>query len=250
MVSIYWTLGGGATVMADPLPLEQSLSLAEQVYFQNLHFPRRRADWLLGRWVAKCLLRAADERLRDYALRRISVLRNAQGAPQVWVTPDTPYPVALSLTHREGWAACALAPAPDLMLGIDLECIEPRASAFVADYFTAEERAYVQSLPETNLSLAVTLIWSLKEAVLKALRVGLAWDTRRVNVDLPVSLTPNPSWQAARVSVRGIAAPWWAWWCVLGQKVLTLAVCADESPTDLAYVPIGYPARMRQSIGC
>ncbi|WP_299024270.1 4'-phosphopantetheinyl transferase superfamily protein [uncultured Thermanaerothrix sp.] len=250
MVSIYWTLAGGSAVPADSAFLEHSLSVAEQIYLQSLRFPRRRADWLLGRWVAKHLLRTVDERLRGVEARRISVLRSAQGSPQVWVSPENPFPVSLSLSHREGWAACAVAPVPNWALGIDLEVIEPRPRSFVEDFFTLDEQAFLHRLSVAQAALAVTLMWSLKEAALKALRVGLTWDTRRVNVCLPSGLSPDPSWRAARITVRGVQASWQAWWCVVGQNVLTLAVCTETRPEALVYVPLRHVSTVHQSIGC
>lgn len=249
MVNIYWTLAGGPAVPAEPTSLAQTLSVAEQIHLQTLRFPRRRADWLLGRWVAKHLLRTADQRLQGVEVQRISILRSAQGSPQVWVSPENPFPVSLSLSHRDGWVACALALAPDLALGIDLEVIEPRPRAFVEDFFTFEELMFLQGLPAPQQPLAVTLIWSLKEAVLKALRVGLTWDTRRVNVRLPSGLPSDSSWRAAQISVRGIHASWHAWWCVVGQKVLTLAVCAENVPEALIYVPLRHAHPVHQSMG-
>jgi 4'-phosphopantetheinyl transferase len=250
MVSIYWTLAGGSAVPADSATLEHTLSAAEQIHLKNLRFPRRRADWLLGRWVAKHLLCAADHRLHEIEMQRVSVLRSAQGVPQVWVSAENPFPVSLSLSHREGWAACALALAPDLALGIDLETIEPRPRSFVEDFFTPEEQAFLHRLPVTQSAFAVTLIWSLKEAALKALRVGLSWDTRRVNVHLPSALPSDSSWRGAAITVRGIHASWHAWWCVVGQKVLTLAVCTENVPEALIYVPLRHAHPVRQSMGC
>ena len=50
--------------------------------------------------------------------------------------------VTISLSHRSGAAICAVAPA-GVDLGCDLEVIEPRSEAFVADYFTVDEQALV-----------------------------------------------------------------------------------------------------------
>jgi 4'-phosphopantetheinyl transferase len=249
MVAIYWTVGGAA-LCADPTSIEAILSPAERLYYQTLRFERRRADWVLGRWVAKHLLRATDRNLSAYTWQQINILRTPQGAPQVWVTPDAPYPVALSISHRKGQAACALAPVAGMALGVDLEAIEPRAQVFVEDFFTPGERRAVARVAGQRRHLAVTLIWSLKEAVLKALRVGLSWDTRRVDVDLGDDLNDPETWHAASVSVQGVSGSWRAWWRCLGDQVLTLAVCAQRGqwPTALTYIPLS-PYQVSQVIG-
>jgi len=250
MVAIYWTVGGAA-LRADPTSMEAILSPAERLYYQTLRFERRRADWVLGRWVAKHLLRATDRNLSAHAWQQISILRTPQGAPQVWVSPEAPYPVSLSISHRQGQAACALASVAGMALGIDLEAVEPRPEAFVEDFFTLGERRAVAGLAGHRRHLAVTLIWSLKEAVLKALRVGLSWDTRRVEVHLGDDWADDPgAWCAAKVRVQGVLGIWRAWWRCLGDQVLTLAVCAQKGqlPTALTYVPLP-TYRVTQAMG-
>ena len=70
------------------------------------------------------------------------------------------------------------------MLGCDLEIVEPRSDAFVADYFTAEEQEVVrQACPADRFAL-IALIWSAKESALKALQSGLRIDTRSLSVAL------------------------------------------------------------------
>ena len=67
-------------------------------------------------------------------------------------------------------------------MGCDLEMIEPRSDAFVADYFTVEEQALVARASAADRSRLLALLWSAKESALKALRAGLRLDTRCVIV--------------------------------------------------------------------
>ncbi len=64
--------------------------------------------------------------------------------------------------------------APGTMLGCDLELVEPRSDAFLADYFTADEQALVALAPAVERDKVVNLLWSAKESALKALGVGTA----------------------------------------------------------------------------
>ena len=158
------------------------LSASERVRLATLRFPKRRADWLLGRWTAK---RAVAQWLKLSGklqnLADVEIRAAADGAPEAFLAGQ-PGPVAISLSHREGCAVCAVAPE-GTALGCDLEFIEPRSEVFVADYFSAEERDLVdlQDTPPARSRL-VTLIWSAKESALKALRAGLRLDTRCVVV--------------------------------------------------------------------
>ena len=62
-------------------------------------------------------------------------------------------------------------------VGIDLERIEHRPSASSGDWFDPSEQALVGDDPERQ-----TLVWTIKEAVLKALGAGLALPPRDVVV--------------------------------------------------------------------
>jgi hypothetical protein len=73
---------------------------------------------------------------------------------------------------------------PGTNVGCDLETIEPRADAFVGDFFTANEQTLVERTPAEKRSLLVTLLWNAKESALKALNVGLRLDTTYIDVNL------------------------------------------------------------------
>jgi phosphopantetheinyl transferase len=69
-------------------------------------------------------------------------------------------------------------------MGIDLELIEERSMVFQQDYFTVEELRQIEGLPEKDRAFSTTLIWSGKEAVLKALSLGLRIDTRKIGIGI------------------------------------------------------------------
>ena len=68
-------------------------------------------------------------------------------------------------------------------IGCDLEMVEPRSDAFVADYFTIEEQALVARASAEDRPRLLALLWSAKESALKALHEGLRLDTRSVIVN-------------------------------------------------------------------
>jgi 4'-phosphopantetheinyl transferase len=166
------------------LPTDMAwLSSAELSRVSVLHVPKRRADWVLGRWTAKSAVISylgLSSRLRDFAA--VEIRASTSGAPEVFWHGNA-IPVSVSLTHRQGIAACAIGPG-DASFGCDLELVEDRDPVFVADYFSAEEQHFVQRVPAPYQCRTVTLIWSAKESALKALRTGLRLDTRSVAVRL------------------------------------------------------------------
>jgi 4'-phosphopantetheinyl transferase len=167
--------------LADVPREETWLSAREAGYSRNLRFPKRRTDWLLGRWTAKNAVAAfLDIPAEPLALSDIEIRAALSGAPEVFLGNE-PAPVSISLSHRAGVGACALAPSC-VLLGCDLETVEFHGDAFAADYFTVEEQALVAKLEAEDRWRLLALLWSAKESALKLLREGLRFDARDVVV--------------------------------------------------------------------
>ena len=139
--------------------------------------PKRRADWRLGRWTAKRVIRRALPSVAEDAA--IEILAAESGAPKASIA-GVPAPFVLSISHSHRRSVCAVA-APELRMGCDIEWIEPRSEAFVRDYLTAAEQRRVRAAGTDRWEL-VTMTWSAKECVLKAMREGLRLDTRDVEL--------------------------------------------------------------------
>ena len=105
------------------------------------------------------------------------------------------------------------------VLGCDLELIEPRSPAFVADYFTAEEQAVLARAATVDRPMLATLFWSGKESVLKALGTGLREDTRSVTV-FSAGATPGSPWRP--LLARHSGAEFHGWWYSDGRLLRTI----------------------------
>ena len=147
------------------------LSPGETVRMDSMRFPKRRREWKLGRWTAKCAVATYLKWPASCSLSKIEIPASSSGAPTV-VIDRAPSPIAISISHRAGRAMCFVAPL-EVALGCDLELIEPHSSAFVLDYFTAEEQYLLHSVPPGDRWILVALLWSAKESALKALQSGL-----------------------------------------------------------------------------
>jgi 4'-phosphopantetheinyl transferase len=168
-----------------------------------MRFAKRRADWRLGRWTAKQALASyLNVPVHPQALAEIEIRPASDGAPEVFFA-NKPAAVVVSLSHRAGVAACAVA-ASGVALGCDLEVIELRSDSFVADYFTAEEQALVALAFREDRPRLCTLLWSGKESALKALRVGLRLDARCVSVS-PVDVARSPEGGEGRAEDPALA---------------------------------------------
>jgi 4'-phosphopantetheinyl transferase len=162
---------------------EEWLSASEALHLRDIAVAKRRNDWRLGRWTAKkawaTYLKAPPD---PQIFREIEIRPAPSGAPVLFFN-NNPEAVTISLSHRDGTALCAIAPSGGA-LGCDLEVVEPRSDAFLADYFTAEEQALVAHASAEDRSRLLALLWSGKESALKALREGLRLDTRCVIVSV------------------------------------------------------------------
>lgn len=156
---------------------------AERAQLARLRFPKRRADWRVGRWAAKhALAQCLRERGMRPVLSEIEILPAEDGAPEARLRGSA-IDLAVSISHSAdtGFAVACGAAIP---LGCDVERVEPRSSHFVADYFTPRERTLVESSPEASRPFLASLLWSAKESALKARRIGLRADTRSIEVRL------------------------------------------------------------------
>lgn len=185
---------------ADVDPALGWLHPAERAALDRLTVPKRRRDWLLGRWTAKRLLAA---RL-GAPPARLAVLAADDGAPEPWLD-GAPLPLTLAISHS-GDLGLAAARAR-LPLGADVELIALRDPALVTDFFTPAEQAAIARAAPGDRDALVTAVWSAKESALKALRVGLREDARAADVTL--AAPPADAWAPLTVTVRGRALPGW-----------------------------------------
>jgi len=219
---LYWL----EQVQAD-VPLGNDwLSPWEITRLDRFRFPKRLADWRLGRWTAKQALAAAlNLGWDDPALATIEIRPALSGAPEVYVKGEAA-PVAISLSHREGRAMCAIA-RRDVRVGCDLEAIETHSDAFVSDYFTVEEQQVIARTGGHYREHTVSLLWSAKESALKALHEGLRLDTRAVIASFDSESLNTEGWGV--VEVRYGDQLFSGWWQEADHLVRTILANAPSS---------------------
>jgi 4'-phosphopantetheinyl transferase EntD len=183
----------------------------ERAVLARLRVAKRREDWRLGRWAAKAALG-----------RDVEILAAPDGAPEAW-RGEQRLPVSVSLSHRAGRALVTVADAP-VVVGCDLERLEPRSAAFVCDWLAPAE----QLLAAGDAVRAPNLFWTAKEAAAKVRREGLRLDVRSavtrldgLEVDGWRALTV--SWTAERLVTRG-------WWREDDGFVMAVATAPDGPP--------------------
>ena len=155
------------------------LTRGEREAFRKMRGPnKRRTEWLLGRIVAKDALRVLIKQVANLELcpADIEIGNDKYGRPiptGTWSGMIENVPV-LSLAHSDGIAvAVAGIGGTSLGVGVDIERIRSHSPSFVEEAYVAEERLFLQSLPEPQREEWTTRLWCVKEAVAKCLGRGL-----------------------------------------------------------------------------
>jgi 4'-phosphopantetheinyl transferase len=157
VTTLHLRTASAAALQAAAPPALQWLSAPEQARLAEITAPRRAAQFVAGRWLARELLAA----VHGGQPAGWTLDARADHPPAVTGHPD----LHLSIAHSGDAVACALAGLP---VGIDVEGIAPRRR--LADLLraitTPEELAALGDLDDLDDNLARE-VWTLKEAWIK-----------------------------------------------------------------------------------
>jgi 4'-phosphopantetheinyl transferase len=180
---------------------------------------RGRLREILARWVG-----SAPEALRFQ--------EGARGKPSLMPGPQ------FNLSHSGGVALLAV--HSERPLGIDVEAPRPVEQGVADRVFSAAERADLAALPPELWQAGFLRGWTRKEAVVKALGIGLGADLEAFDVTLtpgaPARVTrcalgPPGPWQLTHLGLQGGMVG------ALAHRGGPLPVLVAEAPADLACQP-------------
>ncbi|MBI5500087.1 MAG: SDR family NAD(P)-dependent oxidoreductase [Deltaproteobacteria bacterium] len=215
------------------------LGPAEATLFRQIGSRKRRVDWLGGRVAAKRLVSAFLLETEGAAIRDkdIGVAADPRGAPVVRVAGRTDLEhllPLLAISHGAGRAIAVLAPRNSgTRVGVDVERVEPRDEAFVRHVLTDDEARLAGAVGLNGDG--ATVLWTLKEAVTKALGVGMAVDPRDVRVvgmhegEATVELVGEAEAHRASIGGRTLTARY-----VLDDSVATAWAMMEVDPSSAA----------------
>jgi 4'-phosphopantetheinyl transferase len=188
-----------------------------------------RRDSLRPEDMARALAARSPRAERDWQVSR-AVLTEALLA---WPQGADP---ALSLAHSQGHAVVALAPT-GWRVGVDLESMRPRDFAALARWCcTAEEQAALAACDAASRPRVFYLLWTLKEAFIKAAGLRFPADMRAVGL-LPSGELPSGElpWEPGGWRLRAPAGSWHAYAAVLdGGWMVSVVSCAPREATGRA----------------
>lgn len=164
-----WLCGPDVLTPARRAAYGALLSGAEQERHRRFAVEHARDAFLLGRALVRtCLSRYAEVAPEAWALAI-----GDHGRPFV-AAPALETPLHFNLSHTRGLVACAVSAEPQI--GVDVEQMDRRLDpmALSAATFAAPEHDAVRSAPDDRRRETFFRIWTLKEAYIKALGVGLS----------------------------------------------------------------------------
>lgn len=156
-----------------------------------------------------------------------------------------------NLSHCDGLVACALSRTS--VPGIDVECCDRDAPFAVAErHYSLEEQAWLAALPESERQTGFFMLWTLKEAFIKAIGKGLAQPLRDIvfhfdplrahfSDTLAAAFGDPKNWRFAqsRLGARHVFALAWRGPARTNFQTIRLdwlLACATENPSGLAAI--------------
>lgn len=191
----YWNLNGlGLITLATSKDLRHFLNfhsirdiLTEREIFcwQKIRVPKRKKEWLLGRYTAKLLLQSYLQ--KDYnneiLLTDVELLSKPNTKPELEIQGKHIVNTDLSLSHTANIAVAAITTKENFKVGVDIEKTR-KLDEKVCKYFLSDvELAQIKNNPLEKDRL-ITILWTLKEATLKALRIGLNGSLKGITIDI------------------------------------------------------------------
>lgn len=165
------------------------LDAGERARLQRFRHPRRLREFILCRAALRALL---CDRL-ECGNSGLAFATSRHGKPYALVD-GSPNPVSFNVSHSETHGLIALAPAG--RIGVDVEQRSTRHDpdgALRTMFAPAEQAELARATGRGKLDLFFTL-WTMKEALVKALGVGLARDTSTFEI-------PSPMYRGMRSTV-------------------------------------------------
>lgn len=163
------------------------LSSRERSIFASLRNPRRRKEWLLGRAAAKEAIRRMCDGINAAPFAcEIEIEQSDNGRPVASerTLAKLGWFPAISISHKDG-TAVALAARAASTVGIDFELITERESGFEKLAFTEKEQEALLKVPPAVRPAAMAKFWCAKEAVGKALGIGMSNNPKSLEIYKP-----------------------------------------------------------------
>lgn len=147
----------------------------ELEYFTKLQYPLRQTSYLRGRYAAKLALAQLRADIHSAA---IAVCNNIFGAP--YLRCERGIEGAVSISHTDAYAA-AISYVQAYPMAVDIEQISPQRLEIIQHEMLPQEIDLANNR-FADKSLGLTIAWTAKEALSKALGCGLCIDFKYLQI--------------------------------------------------------------------
>lgn len=158
---------------------KEILSADEMARYTRFWFDRDRHLHL----VAWALVRTTLSRYAEVAPEEWTFVTNRYGRPEI-AGPDAASPLRFNLSHTRGLVACIVAERLDVGVDVEDRRRDTHGPDIARRYFSAPEVAAFERVPPEHQRQAFFEYWTLKEAYIKAVGVGVSLGLGRFSFDL------------------------------------------------------------------
>lgn len=165
---IRYLLGDDVAAVADDPRARALLSPEEAVRARRFRVPTDARGFVAGRVLARAMLAEAYGR----APAEVAFHTDARGRPHVAAAGLMPLP--FSITHTPGLVGCAVASGGAVGLDAEYTGRTTDVERLARRYLATAERTYLDALPPEGRRHGFFVVWTLKEAFLKARGEGIS----------------------------------------------------------------------------
>jgi 4'-phosphopantetheinyl transferase len=194
------------------------LSEEERERCDRLRFKEDRRDFV----AAHALLRRS---LSAYLPRRLpeewGFETGPRGKPALSRAPVAEEVIEFNLSHTRGFVACAIS---SVRVGLDVERIHPETKfiEIAEHFFHSEETSTLKTLSPHEAAVRFIELWTLKEALLKGLGIGISEQLQKTLVDI------KDSGPICIQAPAGVKPDGWKFAILAPEKNLRLAVAVES----------------------
>jgi phosphopantetheinyl transferase len=182
---VIWTLATPVEAAhAWEQPRDAWLSPQERATLDAMAVEGRQREWCGGRLAVKRAVQrwGAETGAARLSLAEVVVTQDERGAPHV-VLPAAAEAPPVSIAHSDGYGfAAVVAPGAGVRVGVDIERLRDVHPRLLARMLGPDEAGCATVQPPEAEPLDGVTLWTLKEATVKALGVGLRLPMRCLTV--------------------------------------------------------------------